>query len=146
MKHDGICWQKWMVVMFANSLHRKVNSNGLLCQSSQSHIILVVPYHITVICMHLHGKKCFIKMMTCRLLQFQGSLNRWVVCLKKSKTQSSSIMSLTFPSSFKELASTDTCLLTNICQFIRIHLVAIVQFRIADNCQQMEVYELVYVG
>ena len=50
---------------------------------------------------------------------------------------------LSTPSQFHR-ASTDTCQLANKHQFICIHLLAIIQFR--TNCQQMDAYELVYVG
>ena len=49
----------------------------------------------------------------CRLLQFQGSLNTWIIQLKKSKTQ---LLSFINPSQSIKLqrASRDTCLLANV--------------------------------
>ena len=74
-------------------------------------IVIWMNFYFYVLSLYIyiqqHCKKYLVKMNTSAwLLQFQGSLNSLVVWLRNSKTQLSSINSLTIPSSFKELAQT----------------------------------------
>ena len=87
-----------------------------LCRSviGCSTFLLLLSTSIDAIAISLHAKTSYIVKITTWLLRFRGSLNRWVVWLKKSKIQLLSINLLTIPSSFKELAQSDTCLLANI--------------------------------
>ena len=53
------------------------------------------------------------------------------------------------PSTFSQFhvqrASTDTCQLANVYQFLRIHLLLLLSGSETDNSQQMNAYKLVYV-
>ena len=65
------------------------------------------------------------------LLQFQGSLNRWVVWLKEN----ANIIHHPPHNSIKlQRASTGTCQQANQYKFLEL-----------DNCQQMDAYKLVFI-
>ena len=78
------------------------------------------------------------------LLEFQGLLNRWVVYIPK--TQLSIINPLIYNSIQLQRASTDTCQQTNLAISVYVHPSAGYYPVQIIAKQQMNAYELVYIG